>query len=316
MRLVRLVTTTGLALGLAASPALALTINYATIAGDSLTAAQLSAFDAAAQAWEAALTNPVTITIDIGFRSLGGSILGGASPVEGHVPYTAGLPSISLLSHLQNDVTDAVQASSVAHLPASVASNTVEGTVANLMAVGYSASSFMVDGQPLGYAGQIEFNTDMTFQYSRNADGTIAAGTYDFLGIAEHEIGHILGFVSDVGSDFTYPSILDLDRYATGSNSLSFAVGAAASLSIDGGATDIAGFSDGTSYQTSHWTNGAGLLMQPAIAPGATQNITATDLVAMNVIGWDLTVPEPASLAVFGFALAGLVAVRRRPARG
>jgi hypothetical protein len=55
--------------------------------------------------------------------------------------------------------------------------------------------------------------------------------------------------------------------------------------------------------------------MQPTIAAGATQNITAIDLEAMNVIGWDLALPEPGSVALLGTALAGLLVMRRRAVR-
>jgi hypothetical protein len=308
MRLASLVVMMGMGVGLAASPARALTIDYALIAGDTLTTQQADAFAVAAEAWEAVLTNPVTITIDIGFTSSisgsGTDVLSQATPNAYYVGYT------SMKAALTADATSAVQQSSVANLPASVPGGNVVATAADLLALGWSASS-LADGNN---AGDIQFSDTVNFQYSRNSDGTVDSGYYDFIGIAEHEIGHTLGFISDVGTGINYDTVLDLDRFSA-PGTRSFTVGQAAYFSVDGGVTDIEGFSDGTTYQASHWLNGSGLLMQPTIGTGQTQNITPIDLEAMNAIGWDLDVPEPGSLVLLGPALAGLLATRRRTAR-
>jgi hypothetical protein len=309
MRLASLGIVAGLGFGLAASPAMALTIDFAQISGDTLTTQQADAFNVAAQAWEAVLTNPVTITVDIGFTSpsnLGGS---GTDALSAAVPeeYSIGYPSLK--TTLVDTATSAAQISSVQNLPNTVVNNNVVGTAADMLALGYSVSSL---------AGTIQFSNTVNFQYSRNSDGSIDSGYYDFIGIAEHEIGHILGFISDVDSGLNYETVLDLDRYtAPGTPTFTYAaVGPTPSyFSVDGGVTDVAAFSTGNPNQASHWLAGTGLLMQPTIAAGATQNITAIDLEAMNVIGWDLAVPEPGSVALLGTALAGLLAMRRRAVR-
>lgn len=309
MRLASLAIVTGLGFGLAASPAKALTIDFDQWSGDTLTTQQADAFNVAAQAWEAVLTNPVTITIDIGFTSpsnLGGSgtdALSAAVPAE----YRIGYPSLK--TTLVDTATSADQISSAANLPSSVVNNNVQTTAADMLALGYSVSSS---------AGKIQFSNTVNFQYSRNTDGSVDSGYYDFIGIAEHEIGHILGFISDVDTNINFETVLDLDRYtAAGTRTFTYAaVGPTPSyFSVDGGVTDVAAFSTGNPNQASHWLAGTGLLMQPTIGTGATQNITASDLQAMNVIGWNLAVPEPGSVAVLGTALAGLLAMRRRAVR-
>ena len=310
MRLASLAIVTGLGLGLAASPAMALTIDFAQISGDTLTTQQADAFDVAAEAWEAVLTNPVTITVDIGFTSpsnLGGSgtdALSSATPEE----YYTGYPSLK--TTLVDTATSAAQISSAQNLPSSVVNNNVVATAADWLALGYSVSS---------QAGKIQFSNTVNFQYSRNADGSVSCGYYDFIGIAEHEIGHILGFISDVDTNTNFETVLDLDRYtAAGTPTFTYAApGPTSYFSVNGGVTDVADFATGDPNQASHWLALAepGALMQPTIGAGATQNITAIDLEAMNVIGWDLTVPEPGSVALLGTALAGLLAMRRRAVR-
>src|SRR5262249_21940725 len=85
------------------------------------------------------------------------------------------------------------------------------------------------------------------------------------------------------------------------------------------------GFSTGTSNgdgsQASHWkrdeiTGVVLRIMDPTLASGVIQHITPADIRALDVIGWDLSVPEPATFAFVGLALAigGFAAKRRRAA--
>ena len=94
------------------------------------------------------------------------------------------------------------------------------------------------------------------------------------------------------------PQTLDLFRYSPES----FALGAidftagnidGKYFSIDGGVTEIAPLSTGTTTgdfnQLSHWQDGDSIgIMGPGIFPGEVSEITDTDLLAFDVIGWDL----------------------------
>jgi uncharacterized repeat protein (TIGR01451 family) len=70
-------------------------------------------------------------------------------------------------------------------------------------------------------------------------------------------------------------------------------------FSVDGGATDLGGFSTGRTFgdgrQASHWKDDRGLgIMDPTVGAGESPQITALDLRLFDVIGWDLAGAPPA----------------------
>ncbi|MBC7505354.1 MAG: PEPxxWA-CTERM sorting domain-containing protein, partial [Sandarakinorhabdus sp.] len=154
-------------------------------------------------------------------------------------------------------------------------------TTANAKALGYT-----------GFAGSdasITFSSQFAFDFDPR--GCIAANSYDFIGIATHEIGHALGFVSGVDTydyfgprgpgagttlnlnDYAIASTLDLFRYAKDPTNLvagtapvlDWSVGGAPYFSVDGGATMLntgtgtalfaTGGYNGNGRQASHWTD-------------------------------------------------------------
>ena len=87
-------------------------------------------------------------------------------------------------------------------------------------------------------------------------------------------------------------------------------------LSLDNGATAIAGFSNGLNFgdghQASHWTDNLGLgIMDPTAAPGETLAASANDFIAFDVIGWDL-IPEPSSFLLGSCGMLLALGRRRR----
>lgn len=274
------------------APTCALTFTFEQIGTDTLTPGQASAFAAAAAAWSAALTDPVDVRVQIGFRDLGssasgGMILGATSPNFRLASYAG------WTSRLAADATTALDAVAVAHVPGSVPGGSVLVTSAEARAAGLAA---VVPSD-----GSIEFtsNTAVTFATTRAA---LTAGAYDLIGVAQHEIGHLLGFVSSLDFGLTSRSALDLFRYSA-VGTPSFTVGQAAYLSVDGGASIIGPLSPGGQLQASHWRSGTGGLLDPTVTAGVVQTITERDILALDAIGWDAAVPEPASGLV---ALAGL----------
>jgi len=290
-----------------AGPAGALSFNFTVANGTTLSAAQSAAFQTAANAWSNVLTDNITVNLQVGFTTLGSGILGQTS-----LAFTAPTAA-SVRTHLAADISSADDAQAFATLPTYAPGTQFALTNAQAKAIGIAA-----DGN---FDGTIEFNSAFNFSTSRNADGTIAAGTFDLVGVAEHEIGHALGFVSAVDSPALLHTVLDQYRYS--SPGVRTTSTGAAYFSLDGGLTSIASFSDGISNQGSHWapgttSGGALALMIPALAPGQVENITLLDERAMDILGYNLArfspaVPEPASWAMIlaGFGMVG-TALRRR----
>ncbi|MEM7757969.1 MAG: NF038122 family metalloprotease [Cyanobacteria bacterium P01_A01_bin.40] len=142
----------------------------------------------------------------------------------------------------------------------------------------------------------------------------------DFVSVALHEIGHVLGFVSGIDDDgwlevlteaerkekelkddaFKFATPLDLFRYSNNDQTaakIDLSTGGNPYFSLDGGNSSLADFSSGEytdrggdGYQASHWKNGSGTgVMNPILRAGERKNISDLDLKALDVIGWDLS---------------------------
>jgi hypothetical protein len=176
----------------------------------------------------------------------------------------------------------------------------------------------------------ISFSSDFKFDFDPN--NGIESGAFDFIGIAAHEIGHALGFLSGVDvldyygdpqaldadgnplifddNEFTFVSPLDLFRYS--SESRSFGKGVIdwtaddrdKYFSLDGGDTMLGvmrpekGFSTGSffgdGYQASHWKDNLGRgVMDPTADYGELLQITELDKRAFDAIGWNRRDAKP-----------------------
>lgn len=164
----------------------------------------------------------------------------------------------------------------------------------------------LVDGDDVSADASISFNSLIDFDFDRS-DG-IDAQKFDFVGVAIHEIGHVLGFSSGVDvldrltnfldAFYTSVSPLDLFRYSAASADVGVIDWTASAsdkyFSLDRGKTKIASFSTGINFgdgqQASHWKDQLGLgAMDPTLRNGEQLTITALDLSAFDVIGWDLS---------------------------
>ncbi|WP_294333938.1 NF038122 family metalloprotease [uncultured Sphingomonas sp.] len=288
-------------------------------------------FKIAASYWESVLTSNVTLHFDVGFAHLGPGILGGTSST-----LLTNVGTSSYYGALAANATSPLDASVLAHLAPLSSSGSVSAIVpdyakpATLDGVAASGTRLTPDGKPisntmalssanaqaLGAAAAtvdatIQFSSDFKFDFNP-VDG-IKSGTSDFIGVAIHEMGHALGFLSaaddfdySVGSGFKTDNYwwgyaADFFRYS-GEDKLNWAFDQPSYFSIDGGKTAFQGdayFSTGENYgdgwQASHWkangscSNFVGV-MNPYLCDGREAAVTAADLALLDAIGWNTKV--------------------------
>jgi hypothetical protein len=323
-------------------PAHALDIQLNPSAG--MNANALAGFQMAATYWESVLTDSVQVNIDIGFQTLAPNVLGQANSQQTVVS------AFSYFTALAGDASSSYDTLAVGNLP-SLASgglnfltqtNTEGGsTLVSLDSDNSGNNLFLALNQANAkalelYSGttadaSITFSDTFSWDFDPTDANGVGAGLQDFVGVAIHEIGHALGFTSGVDTvGFGIDQSMDLDIYAiysgldmfrySAAGVLDLAIGGTPYFSLDGGATNLAPFSTGITYgdghQASHWKDNLGIgIMDPtALPPGQVNEVSTLDLIALDVVGWNVqySVPEPTAPALTALAILGLALRRRR----
>ncbi len=277
-------------------------------------------FEEAAALWSSVFTDNVTIRLNVGFKQLASGVLGQTGSTSSDVNYA------DVRNALGNDRTSAIDASAYASLDprlefySNISSNGTVSAATSLLNAGSSRDNLALsvttsNQKALGLRadndtaidGSITFSS--SFKWSFDVTAPWVSGSYDFVGIAAHEIGHALGFVSgvDIEDYYAYHGFswldtrawttpLDLFRYKNGARDLT--VAGTPCFSIDGGATCGArfatGYYKGDHRQASHWKDGLHLgILDPTAAAKETLRIGANDLAAFDAIGWDIALSNP-----------------------
>lgn len=269
-----------------------------------------AAFLRAAARWESLIASPVTIVIDVDY---GPTAFG--QPFDPHVGgFTSskfvGWPWATTRGTLT--LPGSAKASLYSAMPAGPVP-TDQGPVSQLLAsmapfrsIGLSpAVEDPAAESAYGPPSRIAFQeyADIDFDPS---DG-IAYDRTDFDFLATHEIGHVLGFDSQLGTGRPSLSLQDLFRFRPSADPPSLATKTRV-LTAGGDQTFFAGgaqlaLSNGSDFGASHWKSAifSGQvigIMEPIEYGGVRGVVTSRDLAVLDAIGWTLSGPAPVEPSV------------------
>ena len=283
-----------------------------------------AAFIAAAAKLEALIKDPITIVIDVDYGTTffgqpfsGSTVLGSTSTQQLYFNGNYTDVRNRLVNHASNAQEGALYASlPSSSIPTDIGSiDTVLIASPLLRALGALPSDATTDTTTPGSAPKIGFNSAFGFDF--NPSDGITNNRTDFDAVAVHEMGHALGFNSEVGDrelDSTRPlvaTIWDLFRFRPGTANLNNFSTAQRILSSGGtqvqfnGGPELGlstGRPDGTGgdgKQASHWkddalTSGNFIgIMDPTIPANRRELMTTNDQGAIDSFGYLITASSP-----------------------
>ena len=182
-------------------------------------------------------------------------------------------------------------------------------------------------GQPADeygpWGGSVAFNTEIVVEFEgapTNFDWHFGETTegldlhYDFLTVAIHEIGHVMGF----GTAESFDRYIDVGGTPLGADN-SF-IGPQA-MAVWGGPVPLEGDSSFPLRSPSHWLAGLdedSTVMDTTLRLGRRASMQSVDWAALADIGWDVVlIPEPSGVGLLTLGLAGMMlsASNRKPSR-
>ncbi|MGH6987792.1 MAG: NF038122 family metalloprotease [Caulobacteraceae bacterium] len=249
-----------------------------------------AAAEDAAAFYDQLFTNPITVTIDVGWGEVNGKRISDPENLAESVTNGDIFSYSQVRSALLNSAASPVQMAADATLPAS------DPTGGGAFFVAQAEELALGLGDPSGAAGAVGLNASLPFTFDPN--NRSVPGEFDAIGALEHEMSEVLGRISNLGMEGQGYNPLDLFRYsAPGVRDL---VPAAGWFSING-QTLLMPYNDPTNGgDAGDWAN---LVVGDSYGDGA-QGIAGlvsnVDIAEMNVLGYQ--VASQFAQAIAGFA--------------
>jgi hypothetical protein len=263
-----------------------------------------AAFTAVANQFDASFSTPVTVKIGVAWGKVNASALPSGDISASQSTLTGPFQYSNIVGAFRNDAAanplNAGMVAAAAHLPASSPAGSLyyEMPYAQAQALGFLPASIGPDSGYVGFSSAAKWDFTPT--------NGVSAGYYDFQAMAAHEISEVLGRVTGlVAAKLTYATMFDVLRYSA-PHVASFAYGSAAYFSVDGGVTRLAPFNIAGGGDRSDFASVAGDAQDAFVSTGLVYGLSATDLTALDVLGWGSWAPLPGGAMIGDAALSGV----------
>jgi hypothetical protein len=241
--------------------------------GANATAAR-AAWIAAAKVFTDAFSDPIHINITVDAVTKA-TVFGESFPNFLTITYADLFNRVSAYASTQNDAVAISPGGSMSATDPTNGKGTWQLTRPQAKALGFIPDDTHDDGGTT-------FGVNNAFTFS----GAIAPNTFDFQGIAAHEISEVMGRTGLSGGNNTF-SLIDNFSY-TGAGMKGLGGGAGNFFSIDNGVTLLKEFNDSAAnhLDTRDWAGGTNDSFNQFSNSGVVNPVTTVDLQVMDVIGY------------------------------